>query len=212
MLKEENRAEGSTEQRSQLSRTVFKYMNKYYMVPMSRIGLLPWILNPLAGYIMVLQTTGRKSGKLRLTPLNYAIVNGSLYCMAGFGSGTDWLANLRATPDVEVRLPGTVLRGRAKIVTDEDEAEYVFIQILHNCGFASLLVGLNPFTLTDEKILAKKHDREVLVRIRPTEIVGGPYDPGGKGWVLPTLVLIVSLFRLGRRLFGQKKAFPRDII
>jgi hypothetical protein len=113
MLKEEHRAKATPEQRTQLSRTVFKYMNKYSMVPMSRFGLLPWMLNPLTGYIMVLQTIGRKSGKPRLTPLNYALADGCLYCMAGFGSGTDWLANLQATPDVEVHLAGTALRGES---------------------------------------------------------------------------------------------------
>jgi hypothetical protein len=83
------------------------------------------------------------------------------------------------------------------------------MQILHNCGFASLLVGLNPFTLTDEKILAKRGS-QVVVRIRPTEIVGGPYDPGGKGW--PTVVLMAFSLWLGRRLFGQKKALSARVI
>jgi len=68
MLKVENGVNVIPEQHAKVSRTAFKNMNKYYMVPMSRFGLLPWMLNPLTGYIMVLQTTGRKSGKTRLTP------------------------------------------------------------------------------------------------------------------------------------------------
>ena len=204
MLKVENGVNVIPEPRANVSRTVFKYLNTYYMVPLSKVGLLPWMQNPLTGYIMVLQTIGRKSGKPRLTPLNYALADGYIYCIAGFGSGTHWLANLKANPVVEVRIAGTALKGSAEIVTKGEEAQRIFIQIIHNCGFAALLVGLNPFRLTDEKILQKRGP-EVVVRIRPTEMVGGPYDPGGRGWILATLVQMVFLLWLSRRLSGRKK-------
>ena len=204
MLKIENGINVIPNTRAKVSRTVFKYMNTYYMVPLSKLGLLPWMLNPLTGYIMVLQTIGRKSGKPRLTPLNYALADGYIYCMAGFGSGTHWLANLKANPTVEVHVAGTALRGKAEIVTEQEEAQRIFIQIIHNCGFASLMVGLNPLTLTDEKILGKRGP-EVVVRIRPTEIIGGPFDPGGRGWILHTLMLMAFFVWLSRLLFGRKK-------
>jgi hypothetical protein len=76
---------------------------------------------------------------------------------------------------------------------------------MHNSGFASLFVGLNPFTLTDEKILEKRGPK-VVVRIRPMEISGGPYDPGGNGWILSALALMTLSLLLGRLLFGQRKA------
>jgi len=210
MLKVENEVNVIPERRAKVSRTVFKYMNTYYMVPLSKLGLLPWMLNPLTGYIMVLQTIGRKSGKTRLTPLNYALADGYIYCMAGFGSGTHWLANLRANPIVEVHVAGTALRGSAEIVTESEEAQRIFIQIMHNCGFASLLVGLNPLTLTDEKILQKRGP-EVVVRIRPTEMIGGSFDPGGRGWILPTLVLMAFFLWLSRLLFGRKRCLVAQI-
>jgi len=204
MLKVENGVNVIPEPRAKASRTVFKCMNKYYMVPLSKLGLLPWMQNPLTGYIMVLQTIGRKSGKPRLTPLNYALADGYIYCIAGFGSGTHWLANLKANPVVEVRIAGTALRGSAEIVTESEETQRSFIQIIHNCGFAALLVGLNPFTLTDEKILQKRGP-EVVVRIRPTELIGGPFDPGGRGWILATLVQMAFFLWLSRLLFGRKR-------
>ena len=117
MLKVENRVTVIPTQRSNVNRSRFKSMNMHYMVPVSRLSLLPWMVNPLVGYIMVLQTIGRKSGKPRQTPLNYALADGCIYCMAGFGVGTDWLANLKSNPNVEVRLPGTVVKGEAEIVT-----------------------------------------------------------------------------------------------
>ena len=204
MLQVENGVNVIPEHRAKVSTAVFKYMNAYYMVPLSKLGLLPWMLNPLTGYIMVLQTIGRKSGKPRLTPLNYALADGNLYCIAGFGSGTHWLANLKANPNVEIHVAGTKLRGKAEIVTEQEEAQRTFIQIIHNCGFASLMVGLNPLTLTDEKILQKRGP-EVVVRIRPTEILGGSFDPGGRGWILHSLMLMTFFLSLNRLLFGRKK-------
>jgi deazaflavin-dependent oxidoreductase (nitroreductase family) len=204
MLKLENGVNVIPEPRAETSKTVFKYLNAYYMVPLSKLGLLPWMQNPLTGYIMVLQTTGRKSGKARLTPLNYALADGYIYCIAGFGSGTDFLANLKANPTVEVCIAGTKVRGHAEIVTEGEESKRIFIQILHNCGLAALLVGLNPFTLTDEKIL-RKRGPEVVVRIRPTEILGGPLDPGGRGWILAALVQVTFVLWLSRLLFARKR-------
>ncbi len=204
MLKVENGINVIPEHRAKVSRTVFKFMNTYYMVPLSKLGLLLWMQNPLTGYIMILQTIGRKSGKVRFTPLNYALADGYIYCIAGFGSGTHWLANLKANPIVEVHFAGTALKGSAEIVTDGEEAQRVFIQIIHNCGLAALLVGLNPFTLTDEMIL-RKRGPEVVVRIRPTEILGGPLDPGGRGWVLSALVQIAFVLWLSRLLFTRRR-------
>lgn len=210
MLQVENEINVIPEPRAKASRTVFKFMNTYYMVPLSKMGLLPWMQNPLTGYIMVLQTIGRKSGKVRCTPLNYALADGDIYCIAGFGSGTDFLANLKANPIVEVHLAGTALRGSAEIVTDGEEAQRVFIQILHNCGLAALLVGLNPFTLTDEKIL-RKRGPEVVVRIRPDKIVGGPLDPGGRGWLIAALVQIAFVLWLSRLLFARKRCLVSKV-
>jgi deazaflavin-dependent oxidoreductase (nitroreductase family) len=191
-------------QRLDVAKTVFKYLNRYFMIPMNNWGLLPWQLNPLSGYVMVLHTIGRKSGKVRITALNYAIMDGSVYCLAGFGSGTDWLANLKANPAVEVHLAGTAFKGRAEVVTESAEVRRAVIQVVHNTGFASLLVGLNPLTLTDEKILAKQGP-EVVVRIRPTEIIGGPADPGGRGWIAFTLVSVAPLLWWALRHQASRK-------
>jgi hypothetical protein len=81
---------------------------------------------------------------------------------------------------------------------------------MHNCGFASLLVGLNPFTLTDEKILQKRGP-EVAVRIRPTEMIGGPFDPGGRGWILASLVQMAFVLYLSRLLSGRKRCLVAQV-
>ncbi len=59
-------------------RRIFRVLNKYFMVPMFRLGFAPLMGNPISGYIMVIKTIGRKSGKTRLTPVNYAIIDGNI--------------------------------------------------------------------------------------------------------------------------------------
>ncbi len=54
---------------------------------------------------MVIKHRGRRSGKEYLTPVNYAIVAGEIYCTAGFGSISDWYRNMLVNPRVELWLP-----------------------------------------------------------------------------------------------------------
>jgi hypothetical protein len=59
-------------------RRFFRFLNKYFMVPLFRLGFGPFFGNPFTGYIMVLKVLGRKTGKLRYAPVNYAILDGKV--------------------------------------------------------------------------------------------------------------------------------------
>jgi hypothetical protein len=50
--------------------------------------------------------------------VNYAIVDGEVYCTAGFGAVSDWYRNIRTNPEVEVWLPDGWWAGVAEEVTD----------------------------------------------------------------------------------------------
>ena len=189
-----------------LLRQAFKYLNRYFMVPAFRLGLGPLIGTPFGGYVMVLKTTGRKSGAVRYAPLNYAILDGAVYCIAGWGEGAHWLANLRAEPRVEVLLPGGAVAGLAEVVSDPAETQRGLVQVARNAGFATLFGGVNPLTAGDEEIAAAM-GYAVVVRIRPAGLGNGAWDPGGWGWIPAVLLqvggLIWLLARLGRR--GRKR-------
>ena len=97
-----------------LMRRIFWFLNRYFMVPMMRLGFGPLFGNPFTGYIMVLKAIGRKSGKLRYAPVNYAIHKGNVYCISGGRESSDWYRNVRATPEIEVILPGGPFFGRVE--------------------------------------------------------------------------------------------------
>jgi deazaflavin-dependent oxidoreductase (nitroreductase family) len=90
-----------------------------------------------------LTTKGRKTGKIRRTPLNYSSIPGGVLCLAGFGASSDWYQNLLCHPEVEVWLPGERRWGRAR---PRDKASVSELrQILRDSGrLPCALAGLNP--------------------------------------------------------------------
>lgn len=164
-------------------RRAFRLLNKYWMVPLFRLGLGPWIVNPFTGYIMVMITIGRRSGQRRYAPVNYAILNGAVYGVSGGRTQSDWYRNLLATPEIDVLLPGGAVHGTFEEVTDADERLIAARHVLRNAGFAGFFEGYNPFTLSDVELREKTADLPVL-RLRATGLAGGAVDPGGWGWLL----------------------------
>jgi deazaflavin-dependent oxidoreductase (nitroreductase family) len=179
----------------------FKVLNRF-MVSLFRLGLGSWVnLWPeVGGRIMVLTHTGRRSGIKRYNPVNYTILNGDVYCVAGFGAISDWYRNLRADPHVEVWLPDGWYAGLAEDVTGCPENCYVMRQVLIASGFAARVAGLNPHTLSDEA-LEKATSEYRLVRIHRTAERTGREGPGELAWVWPlvTLLLLPLVMRRPRR-------------
>jgi deazaflavin-dependent oxidoreductase (nitroreductase family) len=76
-------------------------------------------LGPLMGnVVLLLTTTGRKSGKRRVTPLQYEEIDGRLYLGAARGMKADWIRNVQADPKVEVRVKASRFSATAELVTD----------------------------------------------------------------------------------------------
>ncbi len=182
-----------------LLRRAFRILNKYWMVPLFRLGLGPWIVNPFTGYIMVMVTIGRRTGQRRYAPVNYAILNGAVYCISGGRRQSDWYHNLLATPEIDVLMPGGAVRGRFEEVTDADERLCATRRVLKNAGFAGFFEGYNPFTISDDDLRGKSADLPVL-KLRATGLANGAVDPGGWGWLV-----IWALFGTLWWVFRSKK-------
>lgn len=175
-----------------LMRRIFWFLNKFFMVPVFRLGLGPLFGNPFTGYIMVLKAVGRKSGKIRYAPVNYAIHKGNIYCVSGGRESSDWYRNVRAVPQIEVILPSGPIFGCVEEVSDTEDRRIIVRQILKNAGFAGFFEGYNPFTISDEELMQKSADLPLL-RIHPIGVGAGASDPAGWAWIWLWAALILSI-------------------
>lgn len=184
-------------------RRFFKSLNRGMLV-LWRLGLGPWLnLWPtVGGRYLVLTTVGRKSGQLRRTPLNYAEVDGAIYCVAGFGGISDWYRNIQANPQIEVWLPTGWWAGEAEDVTGGERHLELVRAALGGSGFVAPLMGLDPRRMSDTALAAATANYR-LVRIGRTRERTGPGGPGEQAWIWPlashVLAAAVVLLQARRR-------------
>ena len=177
----------------------FRWANRRVMLPVLTHPVLgAWAGSPVAGWFLVLTTTGRRSGLPRRTPLNYAILDGRVYLLSGFGRRADWYRNLIANPRVTLALPGRVVEGTAEPVVDPVEADRAALAVARNCGFALVFEGLNPLTTTDDRLRAQLAGRPVVRVTAADPVRPGPHDPGSAWWVLPRVLGVVALLGAAR--------------
>lgn len=76
--------------------------------------------------ILLLTTTGRKSGQPRTAPVLY-LADGDNYVVINTNAGNDktpaWSLNLRANPEAEVEVKGRRTKVRARLAEGEERAD-----------------------------------------------------------------------------------------
>lgn len=141
----------------------------------------------VGGRLLVLITKGRTSGRTYRTPLNYAEVDGDVYCLAGFGKATDWYRNALANRTVELWLPTGWWRADAEDASERADRTRLMRAVLIGSGFAAYVAGFRPRTMPDSEIADRTADYRLL-RLRPTETaLGGPAD---LAWLWPVVMLV----------------------
>lgn len=186
-----------------LLRRGFRYFNRL-MLLMWRLGLGRWAASwpSVAGRIMVITHTGRRSGLRRRTPLNYAFVDGALYCTAGFGGGSDWYRNLLADPNVEIWLPHGRWDGVAEDASTIEARLPLLREVLRGSGVVTYLAGIDPNRMGDAALAAATAPYK-LVRIRLAAPRGGPGGPGDLAWVWLVLIGVAGLVWWGAARPGR---------
>jgi deazaflavin-dependent oxidoreductase (nitroreductase family) len=144
-------------------RKFFHGMNRF-MVFMWKIGLGKAInfWPAVVGRIMVIKHRGRKSGREYLTPVNYAIVDGEIYCLAGFGAKADWYRNMLVNPKVELWLPEGKLSACAKDISDSPKRLFLLRQVIIASGFAGPTFGVDPKKVNDEQLDSLSKDYRLV--------------------------------------------------
>jgi deazaflavin-dependent oxidoreductase (nitroreductase family) len=76
--------------------------------------------------VLILTTTGHRSGQSRSTPLIYGTHGDDYLVVASKGGAPEhpaWYLNLEAEPEVEVQVRGDRFRAQARTATAEERAE-----------------------------------------------------------------------------------------
>ncbi|MDF1499904.1 MAG: nitroreductase/quinone reductase family protein [Anaerolineales bacterium] len=88
--------------------------------------------------VMLLTTTGRKTGIPRTTPLQYERYRGAYYVGSMRGASADWYKNLVADPNVSLQIGRKTIRGRAEPI---EEPEKVFEFIRYRLDKNPVMIG-----------------------------------------------------------------------
>ena len=71
----------------------------------------------------MLETTGRKSGQPRHTPVGGGVVDNQFWMVSEHGDHSDYVRNIKADPAVRVRLGGKWRNGTAHLLPDDDPVQ-----------------------------------------------------------------------------------------
>ncbi len=126
-------------------------------------------LGPLIGRLVLLLTTrGRRTGLLRVTPLQYEQIEGKYYVASVFGARADWYQNILADPGVRVRVGRKEFKALAERSTAPVQiADFLEYRLAHHPRMIGLMLraeGLPPSpsrqdleSLAEEKALVILH-------------------------------------------------------
>ena len=129
-------------------------------------------LGSLVGrFVLLLATTGRKSGLPRVTPLQYDEVDGIIYVGSARGVKADWYRNLVANPNVEVTVGSRRFRGYAELITDPNQvANFLELRLKLHPKIVGAMLRFEGLSSTPTREQLKQYAKKrALVAIRPAE-------------------------------------------
>lgn len=123
-----------------------------------------------ARIVLLLTTTGRKSGLARVTPLQYEEVDGEYYVASARGAQADWYRNIKANPAVKVNVHGWVFQGTATTIEDVGEiADFLELRIKRHPLFIRVIMHLEGLSVFYKRAdLEQFALRKTMVRISPS--------------------------------------------
>lgn len=120
--------------------------------------------------VLLLTTTGRKSGLPRVTPLQFEEVDGAYYVVSARGSEADWFRNILANPDVHVTMRKREFDAVAEPVVDPARiADFIELRLRRHPIMVRLIMHVVDglplrFTRADLEALCKG---KAMVILRP---------------------------------------------
>lgn len=95
----------------------FRWLARYIVNPVVRMGMR---LGLVPGSVALIETTGRRSGVPRRTPVLNGLDGDTFWVFAEHGRDADYVKNLLAYPRVRIRAGGAWRSGTATVLPEHD--------------------------------------------------------------------------------------------
>jgi deazaflavin-dependent oxidoreductase (nitroreductase family) len=118
--------------------TFTRALAKYVVNPISKLG---------AGRVpgtALLETTGRSSGRARITPVGYSRDGETVWIVSEHGLRADYVRNIDKDPNVRVKIRGHWHRGQARVAPDEDPKQHLQKQSNQLSAATVRVIGTGP--------------------------------------------------------------------
>lgn len=122
-------------------RRLLRWYQKHIGSPLFR-----WMAGVVPGYVL-LETVGRKTGKLRRVPVGGRLRGDTCWVLAGTGRDTQYVRNIEKNPNVRVRVHLRWRTGVANLLPDDDTR----VRLLEN-PFNGLFLWLTGHDLLTVRI------------------------------------------------------------
>lgn len=131
-------------------------------------------LAPVLGrMILLLTTTGRKTGLPRITPLQYELIDGA-YCVGSArGASADWVRNILLNPLVSVRVKNETFPGKAEVICGSQQvADFIEIRLQRHPRLISAILRMDGITEKPTRAVLEKY-AESLALVKIKQLTGG---------------------------------------
>jgi len=122
--------------------------------------------------VLILTTTGRKSGLPRKTPLQYELENAAVYVGSARGGQADWVRNILVDSNVEIELEDLHFHAQSQVITDSTKiSDFLELRLKRHplmMGAMLFFHGLPPRPNRDQ--LYELTADLVLVKFNPVDL------------------------------------------
>lgn len=127
-------------------------------------------LGPIIGRkILLLTTTGRKTGLPRVTPLQYEEIDGCYYLGSAMGTQADWYKNIEANPKVGIRVGLKRFEGLAVTISDLTQvADFLEYRLARNPRLIGAILTVHGASAKPSRAQIEEYSKNrAMVIIRP---------------------------------------------
>ena len=127
-------------------------------------------LGPVYGrLVLLLTTTGRKSGLPRVTPLQYEELDGNIMIASARGTKADWYRNIVNNPEVNIRVKSCQFAGIAEPITDPQRiADFLQYRLSKNPRMIGFIMSREGVSRNPTRVELEQHaEGKAMVIIKP---------------------------------------------